>query len=189
MTPLLSSSSRARDNDAMSDSRDFFSKARQIIRHLSIFALYAGMGWIVVIMFLTAFDVAGRYFFSRPAPGAIEMSKFMLAIFGILGMAYAQNSGANVKVTMLTDLLPPKFARFAEAIAALISLQVVAMLAGYGFVSGIEEFFVGTTTDALGMPVYPLYFLLSAGAGLLCLEILMEFIESVRAFFKTKQVM
>ena len=172
----------------MSDSRDFFSAMRKTIQSLETFALYAGMGWIIVMTILVTFDVAGRYFFSRPVPGAIEMSGFMLAVFGICGMAYAHRSGANVKVTMLTDLLPPMCARFAEAIAALVSFQIMAMLAWHGFVSGIEEFNVGTVTDRLGMPVYPIYFLLSFGAGLLCLEIVMETVESMRNFFSRRQI-
>jgi len=114
------------------------------------------------------------------------MSEFMLAIFGILGMAYTHQSGGNVKVTMLTSALPPNLARLTEILTSLLSFQIIAMLAWYGVVSGIEEFHAGTTTDTLGIPIYPLYFLLSAGAGLLCLELVVNLIESIRGFFGTK---
>ncbi len=170
----------------MDSSEDFFFRFKKRIKWFTNVALSIGMGWVIVMMLLTTIDVAGRYFLSKPIPGAIEMSEFMLAIFGILGMAYTHQSGANVKVTMLTSALPPKLAKFTETITLLLSLQIVAMLAWYGIVSGIEELDLGTTTDTLGIPIYPLYFLLSAGAWLLCLELLVNLIESVQEFFGTK---
>lgn len=170
----------------MDSSPDFFFRFKKRIERLANFALSIGMGWVIVMMLLTTVDVAGRYFFSKPIPGAIEMSEFMLAIFGILGMAYTHQSGANVKVTMLTSALPPRLARLTEIITILLSFQIIAMLVWYGMVSGIEEVQAGTTTDTLGIPLYPLYFLLSVGAGLLCLELLVNLIESARGFFGTK---
>ncbi len=172
----------------MSSSQDFFPKLEKTIHQVVQFALYIGMGWVIVMMLLTTFDVAGRYFLSKPIPGAIEMSEFMLAIFGILGMAYTHQAGANVKVTMLTSALPPRLARLTETITLVLSFQIVAMLVWYGIVSGIEELQAGTTTDTLGIPIYPIYFLLSAGAGLLCLELFLNLIESVQGFFGTKIV-
>ena len=164
----------------MTNSHNFFSIIKKRIQGLTSFALSLGMGWVIVMMFLTTFDVAARYFFSKPISGAIEISEFMLAVFGILGMAYTHSSGSNVKVTMLINVLSPKFARFAEIITSILSFQIILMLAWYGFLSGIEEFYIGTTTDTLKIPVYPLYFLTFAGASLLCLEILINLIESIK---------
>ena len=170
----------------MNSSQGFFPRFKKTIHRISKFFLALGMGWVIAMMLLTPFDVAGRYLFSKPIPGGIEMSEFMLAIFGILGMAYTHQSGGNVKVTMLTSALPPNLARLTEILTSLLSFQIIAMLAWYGVVSGIEEFHAGTTTDTLGIPIYPLYFLLSAGAGLLCLELVVNLIESIRGFFGTK---
>ncbi|MCK5683233.1 TRAP transporter small permease [bacterium] len=172
----------------MDSFQNSFFKFKKTIEQVTNIALSIGMGWVLVMMMLTTIDVAGRYFLSKPIPGAIEMSEFMLAIFGILGMAYTHQSGGNVKVTMLTSALSPWFARLAETITLLLSLQIIGMIAWYGIISGIEEFNLGTTTDTLGIPIHPLYFLLSIGAFLLCLELLVNLIESVQGFFGTKIV-
>ncbi|WP_300460190.1 TRAP transporter small permease [Desulfobacula sp.] len=172
----------------MSSSQNFFFKCKKGTERLVNLSLAVGMGWVMVMMLLTTFDVAGRYFLSKPIPGAIEMSEFTLAIFGMLGMAYTHKAGANIKVTMLTDALPPAMERLLEVITSLLSFQIVAMLAWYGVISGIEEFHAGTTTDTLGIPLYPLYFLLCIGAGLLCLEMLMNIIETIQGFFGTQVV-
>ena len=158
-------------------------KARKGVERLANIALFLGMGWVMVMMFLTTIDVAGRYFFSKPVPGSIELGEFMLAIFGILGMAYTHFAGANVKVTMLTRVLPPRVEKIIETLTGLFGLQIMAMLTWYGGVLGIEEYHAGTTTDTLGIPISPLYWLLSLGAGLLCLVILVRILESVLGVF------
>ena len=175
-------------NFCMGELSPFFIGFKSIIRKLTQFALTMGMGWVLVMMFLTTLDVAGRYFFSRPIPGAVEMSEFMLALFGVLGMAYTHGSGGNVKVTMLTRKLPLRIAAFLNVITGLLSLQIVVMIVWYGVIMAVEEFGNGTTTDTLAIPLYPLHILLSVGAFLLALEILINIIESIAGVIRSSLV-
>lgn len=154
-------------------------KIRKRVEKLANLALFLGMGWVIVMMLLTTVDVSGRFLFSAPVPGSIELGEFMLAIFGILGMAYTHFAGSNVRVTMLTRILPPRIEALISALTGLMSLVIMAMLCWYGGVSAVEEFHFGTTTDNLGLPVYPLYWLLSVGAGLLGLVILVRLMEDL----------
>lgn len=119
----------------MNDTNKQFTSIKNIIRRLTHYSLAIGMGWVLVMMFLTTFDVAGRYFFSKPIPGAIELSEFMLAIFGILGMAYTHHSGGNVRVTMLTDALSSKLASLTNTVTNFLSLLIIVLLAWHGFVA------------------------------------------------------
>lgn len=153
----------------------FLAGCKKRTRQLNAWALAMGMGWVLVMMCLTTLDVAGRYFFSRPVPGTIEMSQFMLAVFGILGMAYTHGIGANVRVTLFTGRLPRRLSLLITAVTDLLSLQIVSMLAWYAGVMAVDEFTGGTTTDTLAIPIYPLYMLLAVGAFLLALEILVNF--------------
>lgn len=159
---------------------DFFLFRCKLVTHqLNRWALGLGMGWVLVMMFLTTLDVAGRYFFSCPIPGAIELSEFMLAIFGILGIAYTHESGGNVQVTFLIDKLPRRLGFFIKAFTDLLGFQIISMLAWYAGIMGVEEFNIGTTTDTLAIPIYPLYILLCVGALLLALEILVNMMLSL----------
>ena len=151
----------------------------QGIGWLSRAGMAIGMGWVMLMMFLTTLDVALRYFFSSPIPGALEVSEIMLAIFGILGIAYTQGAGANVRVAMLVEKLPTRAAAVLNLVTGLLSFQIIVMLVWYGVVMGVEEYQFGTTTDSLGIPLYPVHFLLPAGALLLSLEIVKEMIASV----------
>ena len=171
----------------MGNSTTLLIKTKSIVHKMSTWALALGMGWVLVMMLLTTMDVGGRYFFSSPIPGAIEMSEFMLAIFGVLGIAYTHGAGANVKVTMLTGKLSVRASAFLDLITGLLSLQIVSMLVWYGVVMGMDEFKSGTTTDTLAIPIFPLDLLLSAGAFLLVLEILMTVISAGAAMITGKK--
>jgi TRAP-type transport system small permease protein len=149
-----------------------------MIGGLSRAGMAIGMGWVLLMMFLTTLDVALRYFFSSPIPGALEVSEVMLAIFGILGIAYTHGVGANVRVMMLVEKLPLRAAAVLNLVTGLLSLQIIVILVWYGVVTGMEEFRFGTTTDSLKIPLYPVHFLLPVGAFLLSLEIVKDLIAS-----------
>ncbi|MFK5952365.1 MAG: TRAP transporter small permease [Desulfobacterium sp.] len=170
----------------MGNSTTRFAKVKSIVHKMNSWALTLGMGWVLVMMFLTTLDVGGRYFFSSPVPGTIEMSEFMLAMFGVLGIAYTHEAGGNVKVTMLTGKLPVRASSFLDLITGLLSLQIVSMLAWYGVVMAMDEYKNGTTTDTLGIPIFPLDLLLSVGAFLLVLEILITVISAGTTMFTGK---
>lgn len=153
---------------------------KSAIHRLTYWAFSAGMIWVLLLMVLTAFDVASRYFFSKPVPGAIEVSGLMLAVFGMLGMAYTEHVGANVKVRILESVLPPRVMSLLDSLTTLLSLAIMLLLVYQSGLEGIEEYQYKTATDTLKIPVYPFYFLL-AGAGLvLAVELLMSLIGSLR---------
>ncbi len=170
----------------MKNSMGLYAVIKVLIQRLTVYSLNAGMGWVIVMMLLTTFDVAGRYFFSTPILGSIELSKFMLAIFGILGMAYTHSTGSNVRVTMLTQILPKRFAAFVKSLTDFLSLQIFGVLSWYSMKMGVEEFHMHTTTDTLGMSIFPLYFLLAFGSFLLSLEVVLDLIESISGLFSVK---
>jgi TRAP-type C4-dicarboxylate transport system permease small subunit len=169
----------------MEHTRSLYESFKSTVNAMSRWAMALGMGWVLVMMFLTTLDVGGRFFFSNPIPGTIESSEFMLAVFGLMGLAYTHGRGANVKVTMLTRRFPGPIAFFLNLITGLLGFQIISMVSWYAIVMAIEEFHNGTTTDRLAIPVYPLYVLLSIGAFLLALEILINIVDALRGLRQT----
>ena len=163
--------------------RHLFPGLKWQVQRATRWSLALGMGWVLVMMILTTLDVAGRYFFSKPVPGAMEMSSFMLAVFSMMGMAHTHQRGANVRVTMLIRTLPPRAANFLMVITSLLTLQVVAAIVWYAVVMGMEEFHSNATTDALSIPIYPLEFLLAFGAALLGLEVIINLGDALYRLF------
>jgi TRAP-type C4-dicarboxylate transport system permease small subunit len=150
-----------------------------LIHRLTYCALGAGMGWVLAMMILTTGDVTSRYFFSVPIPGSVELGEFMLAIFGIMGMAYTHHTGGNISVTLLTNALPPRGQALLAVFSNLLSLIIIGLIVWQGWINGTEEFYMGTRSDMLGLPVYPFKFLLSLGAFFLSLEIMLSLVKSL----------
>ena len=150
-----------------------------IIHRLTHWAFSAGMIWVLVMMVLTAVDVTGRYAFSAPVKGSLELSEFMLAVFGMLGMAYTQHMGANVKVRVLEKFLPRRAVLALDSLTFPLSLGVVLLLVYQSWVMGIEEYHYKTASDSLGVPVYPFHFLLSIACLVLAIELLVSLINSL----------
>jgi TRAP-type C4-dicarboxylate transport system permease small subunit len=166
----------------MSGAKRFRGRLLAGIDRLTRLSLYAGMGWVMVMMLLTTLDVSGRALFSRPVAGSIELNRILLAVFTVTGLAYTQRQGANVRVTLLLDMLPPGPRAALEILSHLVAVGIVGLLSWQSGVSGIEEIRAGTTTDALGIPIYPLYFLIAAGSLCLCLEMIRQLAAAAAAF-------
>ena len=160
---------------------------KPLISKLTTIALYAGSGWVLVMMLLTVLDVTGRYFFSKPVTGTIEMSQFMLAAFGILGMAYTHASNSNIRVTALTRALPHRLTAVLDTVTGVFTLQLIGAIVWYALIMGVEDFHAGAATDTLAIPIYPLKFLLALGAFLMMLTMALDLWESIRAIFKKEK--
>jgi TRAP-type C4-dicarboxylate transport system permease small subunit len=126
---------------------------------------------ILPLMLLTSADVIGRAAWTRPIPGIVELSSYMLDIFILLGVAYTQQVKGHVRVTMLTSHLPPRGQLLLEIVVTLLSLFIMALLAWQGWIVGMEETAV---SDMLRIPQRPFKLLVGVAAFLLCLELTVD---------------
>jgi TRAP-type C4-dicarboxylate transport system permease small subunit len=128
-------------------------------------------------MIITAADVVGRDIFNHPIPGTVELSQYMLAVFILLGFAYAHQVKAHVAVSIITSRLPHHAQLILYVITTLIGLFIFSILAWQGWVVGIEE---RTVSDMLRVPQYPFRLLVAVAAFLICLELLIDLGDSLK---------
>jgi TRAP-type C4-dicarboxylate transport system permease small subunit len=138
---------------------------------------YGGMFLLLPMMLLTAADVIGRVGWSRPIPGAVELSSYMLAVFILTGVAYTHQCKGHVRVSMLLIRLPKRVAVALDIVTTLLSLFIIAILAWQGWVVGFEE---RAVSDMLRIPQLPFRLLVSMAAFFLCLELLIDLVDSVK---------
>ncbi len=133
--------------------------------------------FLIPLMIITAADVLARDVFNHPIPGTVELSQYMLAVFILLGLAYTQQVKAHVAVSLVTSRLSYHAQLILKLITTLIGLFIFSILAWQGLVVGIEE---RTVSDMLRIPQYPFRLLVAVAAFLVCLELLIDFGDSVR---------
>jgi TRAP-type C4-dicarboxylate transport system permease small subunit len=152
---------------------------RKTIQRCTLYTSYIGMILLIPMMLLTSAEVVGRAVWSRPIPGTMELSSYMLAIFILLGIAYTHQVRGHVRVTMLVSRLPRKWGIALDVITTLLSLFIIAVMTWQGWVVGIEE---RTVSDMLRVPQFPFRLLVSLGGLLLFLELLLDLWDNLKKF-------
>ncbi|MBW1716092.1 MAG: TRAP transporter small permease [Deltaproteobacteria bacterium] len=150
---------------------------RKGIQRADFYICSVGMVLLIPMMLITAGDIIGRAVWSRPIPGAVELSSYMLAVFILLGVAYTHQVKGHVRVTMLVSRLPERAGLLLDAMTTILSLFMISILAWQGWVVGIEE---RTVSDMLRVPQLPFRLLVSVAGVLLCLELLIDLADSLR---------
>ena len=154
---------------------ELFGKIKRVVQKLTVILCFVGMFLLIPMMLLTVSDVVGRAAWSRPIPGAVELSSYMLAVFILLGVAYTHQVKGHVRVSMLLSRMPERISHLLDVITTIISLFIIGILAWQGWVVGIEE---KTVSDMLRVPQLPFRLLVSVAGFFLCLELIFDLVDS-----------
>lgn len=155
---------------------------RRFIQKMTFSLSYVGMLFLIPMMLLTTGEVVGRAIWSRPIPGSMELSSYMLAIFVLLGIAYTHQVGGHVRVTMLVSRIPEKAALVFQVLTTLLSLFIIGVMAWQGWVKAMEE---NTVSDMLRIPQFPFRMLVSVAGLFLFLELLLDLVDSVKKLIRS----
>jgi TRAP-type C4-dicarboxylate transport system permease small subunit len=111
---------------------------------------------LVAMVVLTTADALARYFFNAPIDGAMEFNnEFLMPALVFFMISYVYRMGGHVRVTILSDHLPPRVQR--------VSLVLFDGLTALLF-AGVTWGVVLRTIDSYGMREYsssPLGYLLA----------------------------
>lgn len=143
----------------------------------------------LLVMMLVVVDVASRFFFNAPVPGAEEIAILLLVAKIYISMPTAQQEGQNFEVDIVTRLLPAPTLRVLRSVTLAISVIVVGLIAyltvGLAWDSVLEnESSSGTVT----FPVWPSRVLIAFGLVCLTLQFLFDFLRTVGVLPKRPDV-
>lgn len=162
-----------------------YHKAKNIVQKLTRGAAYAGMALLIPMMLLTSADVVSSSLWTGPISGSMEISGFMLSVFVLLGIAYTQQVGDHVRVTVLIERLPKKLAEIVKILTTGLMLFIVLIVMWQGWVHAFEA---QDVSDMLRIPSLPFRLLVSGAALLLALELLFELTDSVCFLLKCYKI-
>lgn len=136
---------------------------------------------IVVMMLLICGDIIGRYILRMPIAGAFEFSEFLMVGIIFVGFAHTQAAQAHIKI----DLLVPRLSRGARAFLNRFNLSLTlvffALITWRGGVAAWRAYEIDDRTAGLvRLPFWPAKAVVPIGAGLLCLQILVELLGKTR---------
>ena len=136
---------------------------------------------LFLMMMIGTADVSGRYFFSAPLPGAMIYMTLFLVSIGWLGIPFAQATRRHIRVESFVSHLP---ARFHDLVTIFgdCAMFVVSFLVGWaGWHSAVEAWIRSDmeVTESINVPLYIWKFVLPLGAGMLCLQIVIDIFRRV----------
>ena len=101
---------------------------------------------------ITFANVLVRYFTDVSFAFTEEFSIFLMVVLTLFGAAAAFVRNRHIRMTFLTDRLPPGPARLAELLVMLLSAVMFGVMAWYGTFLFLDDWEYGTTSPGIGIP-------------------------------------
>lgn len=118
---------------------------------------------LILLVLIMAFNVGSRYLFNASSIGLEELSWHIYAAIFLLGIPYAMNSGAHVRVDLFYERFSTKKQALVDLVGTLVFLIptcLVVCWAGWNFTlaayqlgeqpTGVSEFFNQLVTTGIG---------------------------------------
>jgi len=152
-------------------------RCAEILRRLAVGLVLLGSLGMMLSMLICFADVVGTNFFDWPVPGTLEIteSTMVLIVFGAL--AFTQEKRGHIRVEILHGFMSARGKSLADLFTHFLALVFFVLLAWYSFGElsyswEIREATMGT----IRFPLYPARTLLTAGAVLLVLQLVLDVI-------------
>src|SRR5512138_2975434 len=149
----------------------------EMVRRLAVGLVLLGSVGMMASMLICFADVVGTNFFDWPVPGALEIteSTMVLIVFGAL--AFTQEKRGHIRVELLHGYMSARLKSLADLFTHFLALVFFVLLGWYSlgelsYSWEIQEATMGT----IRFPLYPARTLLTAGAVLLVLQLVLDVI-------------
>ncbi len=133
---------------------------------------------IVAMMALTCADVVLRMF-RRPIPGTYEIVSFLGAVAVSFAMAHTSAERAHVAVSVVVRLFPKKVQGVIESVISIFGIVLFGLIAWQSILYGINCQRTGEVSLTLQLPFYPVIYGVALGAAVVCLVLLVDFINAI----------
>jgi len=144
--------------------------------------------FVLLIMFLIAIDVLGRYLFSSPLPGTYELGRAAMAGIVFFALAYTQLVGRHVMVETVVRYFPLRFRLMVEILVCLAGVFFFTVMAYWSWEDAM--FAMATrklTGGVLVIPIYPLKLFVTVSAGTITLQFLVSLGGTLRQLFSPRK--
>lgn len=135
---------------------------------------------LMMLMIVTFIDVAGRYLFLAPLPGAFEMTEIMMAMLIFAGLPLVSRANQHVTVNLIIGLLSPKIRHFQRLITQIIMALVFGVMAWRMWIKAVEMLVQGDETAYLLIPIAPVAFFMTILLGVSSLIVAIQSARIIR---------
>lgn len=159
---------------------------RALLRIERICALISGVA-IFSLMFLAAYSVTGRKFFSSPLLGYVDYIEAAMPIIAIMGISYVQRDGTHVRMDMLVSSLKGRLLWLFELFSIILIVLLMVALT-WGAWEHFERSFdcarplcSRDSSIDISLPIWPSKLVVPVAFGVLVLRLCLQAVGYGRA--------
>jgi tripartite ATP-independent transporter DctM subunit len=143
--------------------------------------LLSGMVLLIVV------DVTLRRFFSRPILGTFEIVQFFLITLVCLALADTAIKDGNIRVELIISKFSEKPKALIQSLTIFLSLLLFILITWRNLIMVWEVWQKNLSSYLLHIPLFPFYFILTFGSGILCIVLFIQLIDSLKTIFYFSQ--
>lgn len=136
--------------------------------------------FVLAMAVITVIDVIGRYFFNAPMAGGYEIVQYLMALSVFAALPLATRAEGHLTIDLFTGRLRGRTKRVHRVVILIVSTVIIAFLAWRMGVQAGHMARGNATSGAMGFPLAPLAWVMTALAWLAAL---VSVIMSVQALF------
>ena len=142
--------------------KSLLNKVERLADSASLFAANLSSIILLLLVVLTVIDVIGRYFFSSPLVGAVELVRICMAGIIFFSVPYMFLRSDHIVVDLLPMFRDGKLARVTRLLFLLTTMVITIYLGMRVFGYAVRAFEDGDTTEYLFLPRWPVVGLITA---------------------------
>ena len=135
---------------------------------------------IFFLMFVGVFQVVGRTAFNTAIYGYIDYMEQASALFAFLGIAYAQRTGAHIRMDLLLRGFSRRFMWSMELFAVLVALIVITILVDTTWENFQRAWQLGDSTIDIKLPIWPTKLLVPIVLAVLWVRLVLQAFDYAR---------
>lgn len=120
---------------------------------------------LIAVMALMFVDVVGRYLFNNPLTAAVELIELLMGLALCFGFAMTALRRGHIRVDLLTQLTPRRVHPALDWLSDATTLLFFAVVCWKLFQKAGQTLRDGIFTQIVGMPVFPVVYLMSLAAA------------------------
>ena len=137
-------------------------------------------GAIFFLMFVGVFQIVGRAVFDTAIYGYIDYMEQASAIFAFLGVAYAQRTGAHIRMDLLLRGFSMRFLWSMELFAVFVGLVIITVLVETTYLNFLRAWTLGDSTMDIKLPIWPTKLLVPVVFCVLWVRLFLQVLDYIR---------
>ena len=157
----------------------------RILGRAALVSVIIGGSVTVLMIFVTSYGVAMRYFFRRPEPISYEIATICLLWGFLFGIAFVEWRGTHISADIFTPFMPKALVKFLHTVVShFLALIYCTILTWKGWGVAMYSYNISERSMSVWQePLFPIKIMVPICYGLLTLVVFRNLCHGIASYF------